>query len=92
MKPIKPINVFAPFEKQGQHRRIFHVFVNGKGDTGKTRDTRKHKGHRKTQRDTEDTRGHGEHKGHRCDIRGTRDTREQRGHWRHKGHRGHKGT
>ena len=62
VKPIKPINVFAPFEKQGQHRRIFHVFVNGKGDTGKTRDTRGHKGTQETQGTQENTRDTGRHK------------------------------
>ena len=75
MKSVKPNNVFAPYEKQGQRSAIFHgFFFNWK------RGNKGHRGHNWTQgtqmdtgdtRDTRDTRGH---KGHRGD-RGTQGDR-----------------
>ena len=64
MKAMKPTQVFARYEKQGQRCRIFH------GDTGYTGDTRGHRGHKGIQgtqethgtqgtRDREDTRDKG---------------------------------
>ena len=55
---MKLIKIFAPYENQGQHRRLF---LNGKGVTGDTKDTRDTVGRGDT-RDTGDTRGH---RGHR---------------------------
>ena len=46
---MKPIKIFAPYENQGQPRRLF---LNGKGVTGATRDTGDTK-------DTRDTVGRG---------------------------------
>ena len=56
MKSMKPNNVFAPYEKQGQRSAIFHVFfLIGKGETRDTGDTG----------DTGDTTGHRGHTGHK---------------------------
>ena len=63
MKAMKPINVFAPYEKQGQGRQKKEDI----GDTGDTRDTRGHKGHRghRRRRGHRGQKGNREHKGHR---------------------------
>ena len=63
MKSMKPNNVFAPYEKQGQRSEIFHCFfLIGKGetrDTGDTGDTTGHRGHKWTQgtHGTQETQG-----------------------------------
>ena len=49
IQAMKPIKIFAPYENQGQPRRLF---LNGKGVTGATRDTGDTK-------DTRDTVGRG---------------------------------
>ena len=72
MKSMKPNNVFAPYEKQGQRSEIFHgFFLIGKGetrDTGDTGDTTGHRGHRghKRHKGTQGTQGRqGDTRGHR---------------------------
>ena len=76
MKSMKPNNVFAPYDKQGQRSAIFHgfFFLIGKGetrDTGDTGDTTGHRGHKWTQgthgtQETQGTQGRqGDTRGHR---------------------------
>ena len=75
-KAMKPIKVFAPYDKQGQRRRIFHVFEMAKGTQG-TQGTQGARGDMGDTGDTWHTRGHSrrrEYRGHR----GHKDTREKR--------------
>ena len=69
MKSMKPNNVFAPYEKQGQCSEIFlGFFLIGKGETRDTGDTNGHRGHRghKRHKATQGTQGRqGDTRGHR---------------------------
>ena len=79
MKSMKPNNVFAPYEKQGQRSAIFHgfFFKLEKGKQGT-------QGTQGTQLDTGDTNGHRGHMGHKR-HKGTQGTQGRQGDTR--GHR-----
>ena len=89
MKAMKPIKVFAPYEKLGQCRRIFHFVKMEKGTKGTQGG---HRGHRDTRDtwDTRDTRDTGTQ--WTQETKGTQGTqKDTRGYRGHKGHRGHEG-